>query len=135
MKFYTVIKIINEYAKSTTIHGINYIFQSGIPIIERLLWIVVMMIMVFFASLLSRSAYIEWEDHPVVTTVKSTGKSIKDVEFPSITICAQVNINTMSVLKYTYRIIPQTRRPLIQDYLEYKPMKKVKKILCYLVQS
>ena len=79
MKFYTVIKIINEYAKSTTIHGINYIFQSGIPIIERLLWIVVMMIMVFFASLLSRSAYIEWEDHPVVTTVKSTGKSIKDV--------------------------------------------------------
>ena len=90
MKFYTVIKIINEYAKSTTIHGINYIFQSGIPIIERLLWIVVMMIMVFFASLLSRSAYIEWEDHPVVTTVKSTGKSIKDVEFPSITICAQV---------------------------------------------
>ena len=37
--------------------------------------------------------------------------------------------------KIYYHIIPQTRRPLIQDYLEYKPMKKVKKILCYLVQS
>ena len=92
MKFYTVIRIIKEYAKSTTIHGINYIFESGIPIIERLLWTVAMIVMVFFASLFSMSAYIEWEDHPVVTTVKSTGKAIKDVEFPAITICAQVNV-------------------------------------------
>ena len=92
MKFNTMIRNIREYAENTTIHGINYIFESGIPFIERLLWIVTMIIMLCFASLLSIDAYIEWEDNPVVTTVKSTGTSIKEIEFPAITICAQVNI-------------------------------------------
>ena len=91
MKFYTIIRIIREYAENTTIHGINYIFESGIPIIERLLWIVAMIIMLIFASFLSLSAYKEWEDHPVVTTVMSTGKPIEEIEFPAITICAQVH--------------------------------------------
>ena len=89
MKFNTMIRNIREYAENTTIHGINYIFESGIPVIERLLWIVAMIIMLCFASLLSIKAYIEWEDHPVVTTVMSTGKPIKEIEFPAITICAQ----------------------------------------------
>ena len=92
MKLHTMIRIIREYAENTTIHGINYIFESGIPIIERLLWIVAMIIMLIFASFLSISAYMEWEDHPVVTTVMSTGKPIKEIEFPAIAICAQVNI-------------------------------------------
>ena len=87
---YLLSKIIKEFADSTTIHGINYIFESGIPIIERLLWIVAMIIMLIFASFFSLSAYKEWEDHPVVTTVMSTGKPIEEIEFPAITICAQV---------------------------------------------
>ena len=90
MKFHKMIRIIREYTENTTIHGINYIFESGIPIIERLLWIVAMIIMLIFASFLSLSAYKEWEDHPVVTTVMSTGKPIEEIEFPAITICAQV---------------------------------------------
>ena len=34
-------------------------------------------------------AYSEWQEHPVLTTVSTTGKPIKDIEFPAITICSQ----------------------------------------------
>ena len=105
MKFYSMIRIIREYAENTTIHGINYIFESGIPIIDRLLWIVAMVIMLCLASYMSTDAYIDWEDNPVVTTVKSTGKPIKEIEFPAITICAQVDICHLLFQKYLYIFI------------------------------
>ena len=100
MKFHKMIRIIREYTENTTIHGINYIFESGIPTIERLLWIVAMLIMICLASYMSTDAYIDWEDNPVVTTVKSTGKPIKEIEFPAITICAQVDICYLFFQKY-----------------------------------
>ena len=34
-------------------------------------------------------AYNEWQENPVLTTVSTTGKPIKDIEFPAITICSQ----------------------------------------------
>ena len=90
---YLLSKTIKEYADSTTIHGINYIFQSGISVIERLLWIAAVITGIYFALNLSVTAYIDWVDNPVITTVTSTGKPIKEIEFPAITICAQANIS------------------------------------------
>ena len=40
MKF--LFSYIKKFAVSTTIHGINYIFENGISVIERLLWMVVL---------------------------------------------------------------------------------------------
>ena len=33
--------------------------------------------------------YIEWQDNPTITTINTTSYSIKNIEFPSITICSQ----------------------------------------------
>ena len=44
-----------------------------------------------FAVALSISAYIDWKKNPVLTTIGTTGHPIEKVEFPAITICAQVN--------------------------------------------
>ena len=92
---YLLSKIIKEFADSTTIHGINYIFESGISVIERLLWIASVITGIILALYLSVYAYIDWVDNPVITTVTSTGKPIKEIEFPAITICAQVNISQL----------------------------------------
>ena len=94
MKF-VLSRTVKEYADSTTIHGINYIFESGISVIERLVWIVSVITGIILALYLSVYAYIDWVDNPVITTVTSTGKPIKEIEFPAITICAQVNISQL----------------------------------------
>ena len=87
--FYEALK---EYADSTTIHGISYIFKKGISILERLIWIGAVITGIFFATYLSTFSYLNWQDSPVTTTLLTTGKPIRDIPFPAITICAQVMI-------------------------------------------
>ena len=37
----------------------------------------------------TRKTYIEWQDNPTITTINTTAYPIKNIEFPSITICSQ----------------------------------------------
>ena len=88
-------KTVKEYSESTTIHGIGYIFENGLYIFERILWISVVILGIVCAIYLSVTAYLEWKANPVLTTVATTGFPIEKVEFPSITICAQVRCHTI----------------------------------------
>ena len=87
--FYT----IKEYALSSTIHGIGYIFETNRLIFERLLWIIVLIVAVLIGTLLSIYTYKSWQDDPILTSVGTTGFPIEKIEFPSITICGQGYIN------------------------------------------
>ena len=80
-----------QYAENTTIHGIGYIFGSGISAVERVLWILIVSLGIFGAVFLSVTAYQNWQETPVLTTVATTGHPIEKVQFPAITICAQVS--------------------------------------------
>lgn len=83
-------RTVKDYSESTTIHGIGYIFEFGVSAIERILWILVVSIGIGLAIALAIIAFIQWQDNPVLTTVATTGHPIENVEFPAITICAQV---------------------------------------------
>lgn len=85
-------KTVKEYSESTTIHGIGYIFELGVTVFERILWILVVGFGIGCALTSAILAYIQWQDNPVLTTVNTTGMPIEQVEFPAITICAQVRI-------------------------------------------
>ena len=41
----------------------------------------------------SSKVYQDWQDDPVLTTIKTTTKPIRDIDFPSITICGQGTID------------------------------------------
>ena len=84
-------KTAKEYSQSTTIHGFSYIGEDGLLIFERLLWIFIVCLGIFLSIYMSVSAYVEWKGNPVLTTVATTGFPIEKVEFPAITICAQVS--------------------------------------------
>ena len=57
-----------------------------------------------FAVALSISAYIDWKKNPVLTTIGTTGHPIEKVEFPAITICAQVNTLILIVFNFILKI-------------------------------
>ena len=82
-------KTVYEYASVCTPHGIFYIFESDRWPLERALWIVVVCIFTGLAIGWSVSAYKNWQDYPILTSVATTGYPIEKVPFPSITICAQ----------------------------------------------
>ena len=96
-------KTAKEYSQSTTIHGFAYIGEDGLFILERLLWIFIVCLGIFLSIYMSVSAYLEWKDNPVLTTVATTGFPIEKVEFPAITICAQVSIRVSLFSFLSYR--------------------------------
>ena len=86
-------KTIHEYASVCSPHGIFYIFESNRLPFERILWVLVVGVFIGFAINWSISAYKNWQEDPILTTVATTGLAIEDVSFPSITICAQGSAN------------------------------------------
>lgn len=66
-------KTIKEYGAQATIQGINYVSDSSALPLDRFLWLLVCIIFGTLAITLSTKAYIEWQDDPVLTTVKTTG--------------------------------------------------------------
>ena len=82
-------KTLVGYANASTTHGIYYIFERGRWILERFLWIFVVLISILLAVTWSWNAYKKWEDDPMITSIATTGLPIQKIPFPSITICAQ----------------------------------------------
>ena len=85
-----VFKTIKEYAENTIIHGIQYIFENGASVYEKFSWIFVVLGGIIFAAILSLQGLQKWQNNLILTTVETTSYPIEKVEFPSITICAQV---------------------------------------------
>ena len=83
-------KTAKEYSISASIHGIHYIFENDIFMFEKVYWIFTVLCGIVLASYLSVTAYMDWKNNPVLTTVVSTGYPIENIEFPAVTICAQV---------------------------------------------
>ena len=84
-------KTLTDFAENTTIHGIGYIFNTLLPFIERCLWTVAFGFFACLAIYWSAEMAVEWQDDPVITTVKSTGKDkpifhkpIEDIKLQSI---------------------------------------------------
>ena len=91
-------KTAQQYSESTTIHGIQYIFENDKFMFDRILWILIVICGIFFAVYLSVLAHVEWKNNPVLTTVATTGFPIEKIDFPAITICAQVCYLTILII-------------------------------------
>ena len=87
-----ILETLVEYSRGTTIHGIPYILEDGRQLFERVVWVV----LVTFCALVSLSSTIEiyqnWDEDPITTTIGTTEYDIGNLEYPSITICAQGSV-------------------------------------------
>jgi len=83
-KIYDMIK---EYSEYSTVQGIIYIFMTKYGIIGKTFWTLVVLAVSVLAIYWSLKAYKDWQESLVLTTVNTTAYPIKDIEFPSITIC------------------------------------------------
>ena len=91
-----VLKTVKEYGGSTTVHGIPYILEDGRHPLERILWIILVGIGAGMAAFLSLNIYNDWQSNQIITSVGTTGYSIENIEFPSVTICAQGSIQRVT---------------------------------------
>ena len=85
-------KTLVEYGGSTTIHGLPYILEDGRLLLERVLWVVLVTLGAILSLYSTYGIYKDWDENPIITTVGTTEYDIQQIEFPSITICAQGSV-------------------------------------------
>ena len=95
---------LHEFAESTTIHGIAYVFDRAIKGLDNILWFLVVCFGAGVAVYMSLDAWNTWKDAPVLTSVSSTGLPLRNIEFPAITICSQGLIQVMFVFFWIFSL-------------------------------
>ena len=62
---------VKGYCGNSTVAGLSYVSNSTSHVVDRCLWFVVCIIFSVLAIYLSATAYVDWQDDPVLTTVKT----------------------------------------------------------------
>ena len=101
--FKAIDSTVHEFASSTTIHGIAYIFDRALKVLDKVLWFLVVCFGAGVAIYMSLDAWNTWKDAPVLTSVSSTGLPLRKIDFPAITICSQGLIQVLQAI--TLRIM------------------------------
>lgn len=97
-------KII-AYLNQTTIHGLKYIGDKTISILERFFFVFAFLIVTILSGVYINNVYEKWSATPVIIGVNPITTSLKDIPFPAVTIC-NMNKARKSV---AYQILPYSR--------------------------
>ena len=102
LKKTALVQTTQEYASRSSIHGIGYIFDRELNIVDRLLWLFVVLSFAGVATALTWNFWTQWRNEQVimigllgynpclsqvVTVLKSTAKLVSEVPFPALTVC------------------------------------------------
>ncbi|XP_013104771.1 pickpocket protein 28 isoform X1 [Stomoxys calcitrans] len=84
--------LMAEYSKSTSIHGLRYIFEVHRPFYEKFFWVILMVISFYYAVSLMWDTYLKWLDSPVILGFDETLVPVSSIPFPTITICPEIKM-------------------------------------------
>lgn len=79
-----------EYTGNSTIHGIRYLGERKRPVAEKIWWIIVFIISITFCTIYIRQIYMKWKYELVIVSFAEKPAPVRDIPFPSITICSEV---------------------------------------------
>lgn len=69
LKRASLTKTAEDYASRTSIHGIGYIFEKELGVVERLLWTALVLGFLGLSVLLTSNIWTQWREQQVVFIV------------------------------------------------------------------
>ena len=84
-----IVDTVKQYFSVATIHGLAYLWGNQISRAERLLWALIVLLALYFATYQVSNLYSDWQENPVVTTLDTVAYPIDEIDFPAVTICPQ----------------------------------------------
>lgn len=70
------------------------------PVFERIFWICVFIISIFFCGKFIYDAWNKWKDNPVIINFNQNPTFIWEIPFPAVTICPEIK-SIKSIFNYT----------------------------------
>ena len=66
MKSTALTRTAEEYASRNSIHGIGYVFDRDLNLVDRLLWLLVVLALLLTAAIFSLNFWSQWRDEQVI---------------------------------------------------------------------
>ena len=82
-----VSKTLREYSEASSVHGVSYVFSKSLPLLDRLLWALLTLAALALAAYWSMTAYNNWQENLVTTSLRDAAKPVTSLPFPGVTIC------------------------------------------------
>ncbi|XP_026679152.1 uncharacterized protein LOC108252357 [Diaphorina citri] len=92
--------VMKEYARYCTLHGIQYVFKENSTLVEKVGWLIIILISFLCASLLAHTMWLRFSASPTVTAVKDTHLDLYLIPFPAVSICPTDKIKLKEAYGY-----------------------------------
>ncbi|CAL1673516.1 unnamed protein product [Lasius platythorax] len=85
-------ELTKQYCMNSTLHGLRYIGNSELSIVERIFWIISFTTALGTALYYIYYLYQKWSGSPVIISLSPEPVSLNEFPFPSVTICNMNNV-------------------------------------------
>ncbi|XP_044730080.1 pickpocket protein 28-like [Chrysoperla carnea] len=88
MSLFSTLKMqFTDYCEHSTLHGLRYVGDQRMSIIERCFWAGAFITAVCVAAFFISNIYNKWENSPVIISISPTYTELDTIPFPAITVC------------------------------------------------
>ncbi|XP_035735127.1 pickpocket protein 28-like [Vespa mandarinia] len=84
--------IVKQYCLNSTLHGLRYVGDSKLSIVERIFWIISFTTAVLTATYYIWFLYQKWVTSPIIISLSPEPISLNEFPFPAVTICNMNNV-------------------------------------------
>ncbi|XP_069704368.1 pickpocket protein 28-like isoform X2 [Periplaneta americana] len=79
--------LFHEFCEKTTLHGLKFVGDRKLHLLERLFWTLAFILATLTASYFIIVVYNKWDETPVIVSIGARATQMSDIPFPAVTIC------------------------------------------------
>jgi hypothetical protein len=104
MKLESTKKEIVKFLSSSSFHGLQY-FVGDYSLVEKIGWMFITYIMTCYGIIWLDTATQDWSRNPMKFVKQTSGLPLSEVQFPTVTICADFNPDRWGLMRNLLNLI------------------------------
>ncbi|XP_065087701.1 pickpocket protein 28-like [Ochlerotatus camptorhynchus] len=112
-----------EFCDVTPIHGCKQFLGSNKLLIERVWWIFVFVVSLYYCIVLTYYIYEKWERDPIIVSFDQQSSSIYSIPFPAVTICPETKVKASELnISHTFELV---RKNQLNESMDEERVRKL----------
>uniref|UniRef100_A0A1B0D0V6 Uncharacterized protein n=1 Tax=Phlebotomus papatasi TaxID=29031 RepID=A0A1B0D0V6_PHLPP len=111
------IKLLMEYCRKSSVHGVTYWSDPHRPYWERFLWMILILVSLVMSGRMIRCSWEKWSGHALAFTLGSHAIHISEIPFPAFTVCSMARFRN-DLVNYTEAITEYRTKGIMPSDLE-----------------
>ena len=87
-----------NFCENTSVHGFQYL-TSGKNFPEKFFWFLIILTCITLSTIVLNGAFNDWAENPTTSTSDSFSFPIREVQFPTITVCSDYRHDRFAIVR------------------------------------